>query len=822
MFQNYFIVAFRNLTRHKVFSFINILGLAIGITCCTLLALFIKDEFSYERHFKDHDNIYRVTTTIISDQLNGKLQRTSPPIGMTMLREFPDLESAARLVEMPNVARHLIQYEDKIFYETRGYVVDSTFFDIFSYDFEEGDRNTALDGPSAVVLSHDVARKIFSDESGLDKLIVINSGNSTDTFRVTGVLRPYTDKSQMDANFYMCMNSRGIGRYVNSATTWSGQNFVYAFIKLKPTASAKDLEAKFPGLLEKYGAKDLKEIGFQKILGLQPLADMHLYSFKEFNHSQFGFMDIGEAGNITYIYIIGSICIFILLIACINFMNLTTAKAMQRAGEVGVRKSLGASRLNLIRQFLGESLVIVFLAMLLSAVLAQAALPLFNQFTQKNLSINFQNVGYIIGALLGISLITSLIAGSYPAFFLSGFQPARVLKEKYLSRSSSNWLRKSLVVFQFVISITLISSILIINKQMKFIQDKSLGFDPEYKITLPMRTAEAKLAYRQLKDRFQQLSGVKAVTASSSLPASPIMNDMLLYPDGTSVEKAHDHFMISMDEDYLKLLDIKLLAGRSLRFEKDTFRFSNPVSHILVNQASLKATGMNMEDAVGSKLHGEPQGQHMTFIIEGIVEDFHQGSMHRTVAPMFFVLPASSYDYTEMAIALDGSHYENVLSMMRNVWKELVQNTPFEYNLLSENVKRQYEADQRVFSLISAFTVIAIVISCLGLYGLSIDVAERRLKEIGIRKVLGASVSGIVGMLSKDFIKLVGIAFAVAVPLGYYGMNRWLENFVYKIEVGALVFLLAGLASFGIAWIIVGFHSVKAALRNPVDALKTE
>lgn len=530
MLHNYFVIAFRNLARNKVFSFINILGLSIGITCCALLALFIKDEFSFETHFKDYNNIYRVTTTIISDQLNGKIQRTSPPIGMAMLREFPEIESATRLVEMPRVERHLVRYEDKTFYEKKGYVVDSTFFDVFSYAFEEGDPGTALDGPSSVVLSDEVAHKIFGDQSGLDKLIIINSGNSTDTFRVTGVLKPYTHKSQADANFYMCMNSRGIGSYVNTANVWAGQNFVYAFIKLKPVASAEGLVAKLPSLLEKYAAKELKEIGFQKILGLQPLAEMHLHSFKEFNHSQFGFTDIGTTGNITYIYIIGSICVFILLIACINFMNLTTAKAMRRAGEVGVRKSLGASRSNLIRQFLGESMVIVMLAMALSAVLVQAALPMFNQFTQKELSINFQNVGYIIGALAGISLITSLVAGSYPAFFLSAFQPARVLKEKHYSGNSSNWLRKSLVVFQFMISITLVSSILIIQEQMEFIQDKSLGFNPEYKITLPLRTEEAKSAYRRLKDRFKQLPAVKEVTASSSLPASPIVNDMLLIP----------------------------------------------------------------------------------------------------------------------------------------------------------------------------------------------------------------------------------------------------------------------------------------------------
>jgi len=300
------------------------------------------------------------------------------------------------------------------------------------------------------------------------------------------------------------------------------------------------------------------------------------------------------------------------------------------------------------------------------------------------------------------------------------------------------------------------------------------------------------------------------------------MNDLLLYPDGSSADKAHDHFLVNIDEDYLELLDIKLLAGRNLRFETDTFRFFNPAGHILVNEASLKATGLKMEEVLGSRLHADLQGRHMTFTVEGVVEDFHQGSMHQNVSPMMFVIPVNSSDYSEVALAVDASDYDNVISQVRQIWSEVVQNTPFEYTFLSDNIRRQYEADQRVFSLISVFTIIAILISCLGLYGLSIDVSERRVKEIGIRKVLGASVSGIVGMLSKDFLRLVAIAFALAVPLGYYGMTRWLENFAYKMEVGSLVFVVAGVVSFGIAWLIIGFHSVKAAMRNPVDALKAE
>ena len=821
MLYNYFVIAFRNILKQKVFSFINVLGLTIGITCCILLALFIHYEFSYEKHFKDYQNIYRVTSILESDQWSSTIPCTAPPMVPTFQREFPEIQSATRVVIPPDVQRHYLRFEDKGFYETRGYVVDSTFFDVFSYPFEEGDPATALDGASPVVLSHDLARKFFADASALDQILIITSGGIADTFHVTGVLKPYEHPSQLDAGFYMGMNNKGWGKIINDMQSWV-QTFIYSFVKLKQGTLVDNLTAKMPALMEKHGAKELKAMGFKSTPGLQPLKDMHLYSAQEFT-SATALTDIGTSGNIMSVYVIASICLFILLIACINFINLTTAKAFQRAGEVGVRKSLGASRTVLIRQFLGESLLITAIAMILSVVFVQLALPIFNSIAQKNLSINGQNIGFIALMLVGISIVTGVISGSYPAFYLSAFQPARVLKEKYVSANSTGWLRKSLVVFQFVISIALISSILIIRKQISFVQNMPLGFNPEYKITIPIQTGEAKAGYQNLKNRIKQLANVSEVSASSALPATPTVRTLPLYRDGATAEGAVPHYWISIDENYFDMLGVKLLQGRNLNAATDTAGFLAPLTRIVVNEASLKETNIEPEKAIGTKLQVDLNGQNLKFEIVGVVQDFHQFSMHKSLAPMMFMIPKPEMmDYSALCVATGAANFEGTLTELKKIWKELMPNSIFEYSILTDNIKQQYEADQRVFAVSAIFTTIAIVISCLGLYGLSIFTAERKVKEIGIRKVFGANVSQIVGILSFDFIKLVLIAIVIAIPVGYYAMNAWLENFAYKIEMDAAIFILAGFMAITIAGLTIGFEALKAALKNPVDSIRNE
>ncbi|GCC51668.1 hypothetical protein SanaruYs_18960 [Chryseotalea sanaruensis] len=815
MFKNYISIAVRNLLKHKVFSLINIAGLAVGIACCTLLSLYIKDEFSYEEHFAKADQIYRITSTFKTSDGDMHNPRTSPPIAMAVRANLPEVEQATRVVSPPEVEQHFIQYKEKSFYERKGYLVDSTFFEVFDYDFKEGSSSTALRTASSVVLSASVAAKIFGDQQALDELLVITSGGSVDTFRVSGVLQPLMQKSHVDADFYMSMNSKGWGQWIGSINTWAGQNFIQSYVLLKENASVTETESKLAALLEKNGGKELREMGMDKTLHLQALTDIHLHS------SQYQ-GDLGEKGNITYLYILSSIGIFILLIACINFMNLTTAKASQRAGEVGVRKTMGATRASLVYQFLGESILLVLMATLLAVILVQLLLPFFNYVTQKELSLTGINLLFLVGSLFVIALVTGIGAGSYPAFYLSSFQPAVVLKNKRLSGGGSNWLRKGLVVVQFVISITLISALTIIYSQMRFIQSQSLGFNPDYSVIIPLRTIEARDSYDNLKNSLQNLSGVSGISASTSLPATPLLRDFSVYKKGSSMQEAVHHFVVFNDENYFKTLGIKLVAGREFIYSSDSAQLNASKVNVLVNRESLKQLGIALEEAIGATIFTEWRGQIKSHEIVGVVEDFHQMSLHRKIEPLIFQLPASRSEYVFVTASIPAGNYESFIEETQEVWADLNPNTPFESMLLSEQIKQQYEAENRMAMMITSFTSIAIIISCLGLYGLSIYVAERKTKEIGIRKVMGASISSIVSMLSTDFLKLVAIAFFIAVPISYYFMSEWLKTFSFRMEMSAWIFIAAGMLSFLIALFAVGFESLKAAVNNPVNSLRNE
>lgn len=816
MLVNYLKIAVRQLLKNKAFSLINISGLSVGVACCALLALFIQDEMSYEKHFADHERVYRMYTSFTNEGKTEDFPRISPPIAMELGQLLPEVEVASRMVYPPEVQQHLILYGADQYYEKSGVLVDSTFFDIFPYPFVEGDPATALDLPSSVVITEDMSRKIFKDKSGIDELLIINSGRSTDTFRVTGVLKKIPQKSHADVAFYMSMKSDGWGEFVMGETTWAWNNFVVGYLKLKPGTSPATVENKLPALLEERAGDALKNAGMAKELYLQPIDDIRLYS--KFSDS---FGDMGQ-GSITYIYILGSIGVFILIIACINFMNLTTAKASQRAGEVGIRKSMGAHRHNLIRQFMGESFTIVAISLILSAVLVVLTLPLMNEITQKNLDLNSTNLPMLGLAMIVIGIITGLLAGSYPAFFLSSFQPATVLKGKSLSSDGSSWLRKGLVVFQFVITITLISSIVVIQQQLEYINDKSLGFKQDGIIMMPLRTGEASRAYQAMKAEIATIPGVQQVSATSSLPSTPLFQDFSMYKEGSPQETGTIHRVIFVDENYFDLMDIDLLAGRDVKFPADTFSYRTNFNKIIINEASLKVYGFTPEEAIGSRLLSNFDGNLRTYEVIGVIRDYHQFSLHQPIVPMVFATPSMQSQFSFIAATTDGGDYQSINNQLASIWKKHIDNTPFESQPLTNSVALQYEADNRVNTMLSISTVLAIIISCLGLYGLSIFVAERKVKEIGIRKVLGASVTGIVRMLSMDFIKLVMIAFVLAVPLGYVLMNKWLESFEYKIQIGFMVFLVAGIVSFFIAWITVGFESIKAALGNPVNALRNE
>jgi putative ABC transport system permease protein len=815
MIGNYLLIALRLLLKNKTFSFINILGLAVGIACCTLIALYVDDEFSYEKGFPEYERIFRINTTFIQEGDAEITPYTSPPIAMELATTLPEVQTATRIAKALGVDQHIVRYEDKSFFEPKAFLVDSTFLDVFPYKLLEGNAATALDAPSTVLLSEQLAEKIFGSHSGLDERIIISSGTSVDTFQVTGVVAKPELPSQIDANIYMSMNSNGLGQWIMSQSTWANNNIVEGYVKLHDPASHGAVQPKMAQLLERHAGAELRASGRQKIMQLQALADTRLYS-------QLGkrSTEISGGSSITYIYIIGTMAIFILLLACINFMNLTTAKSTQRASEVGIRKSMGATRINLIPQFLGESMVIVVFALLLSFIMVLLLLPLFNDIMQKQLALNANNLPFIAGVVAVICLVTALVAGSYPAFFLSSLKATEALNGK--SRGGgAQWLRKGLVVLQFVITISLISSIVIVHQQLKFIQSTSLGFNADQVIMIPLRTAQALQQYQGLRESFEQLAGVNSVSATTGMPSTPLFSDWNIYRDGANNDQSIMHDLVFVDKDYFDVMGMKLIAGRDFIPEQDNLPGDtiNPVT-LIVNEASLKAFGIPLEKAVGSAVYFEPGDERYRYVIVGVVKDFHQSSLHRAIRPMTFVLPWNRSGYRYMAASISMKSHQQISEAMKKLWEGRINDAPFERVFLEENLETLYAAEARTSTLITLSTTIALVISCIGMYGLSLYVAERRTKEIGIRKVVGASVGSIVGMLSKEYVILVGISFVISIPLGYYFMSKWLDGFAYKISPGIGVFVIAGLVSFLIAWFTISFESFRAARKNPVDSIR--
>lgn len=808
MLQNYLKIALRNLLRSKAYSLINILGLSLGITCCVLLALYIEDEVRYDKHHSRLEDIYRITSRFSSERGLDRLGTTSPPIAMTMWEEIPEVESAARVLNPPGVAQNLIRYEDNMFYETEGFIADSTFFDIFTYDMLEGNPRTSLVVGNSVVLSDKLAEKLFGKESALDKTIHISQGGPSADYRVTGVYSTKANSFIMPA-FITSMTSTGWGEYLRTspeaANEWAGNNFVPAFLRLAPGHSVEAVEKKMNEVLVKHGAEAMKALGIQKTLHLQPLKDIYLKS------------DIGRSPRIQYLYVIASIAIFILLIACINFMNLSTAKAGKRATEMGIRKVMGAFRSSLMKQVLGEALVIVVISILISIGLVQVSLPFFNQLTTKTIAIDSTSMVFLSAALAAIAIVTGLLAGSYPAFYLSSFQPAQVLKGKATFSNASGMLRQSLVVFQFVIAIALVCGMLVISDQLEYMKETSLGFDAEAIVVLPLRTRTAREAYPTLRQELSRNSQVQSLSATDYVPGSQIWSDMLFYTDGGSMETALMIRRNNVDAGYLELMGIKLLAGRSFTDNRASER-----RKLILNKTAVKKLGFEPETIVNRNIHYDWRGEKYTYEVVGVMEDYHQLSLKEEITPILFEIASEETRYSSVVATINKENFASTIAEIEATWKRAINDTPFEYNFLDVSIQKQYDEDRRVSSIITSFTFIAMVICCLGLYGLSSFMAERRFKEIGIRKVMGASLSQIAGMMSQEFVKLVLIAFVMSVPLAWYGMTRWLEGFAYHTPLNIWIFVIAGGAALVIALATVSFESLKAASANPVQSLRNE
>ena len=816
MLKNYFKIAWRNLMKNKVFSFINIVSLAIGLTCCMLISLYLFNELSYDSYHKNGKYIYQLGTTFVKEGKEDRTANTPARMAIAMQQEFPEIDKATRLLKTFADDKTLLQYTDAAgsthsFYESKGYLADSNFFQVLTYHFKEGNEATAMIEPNSVVLSEEIAKKIFGNESALDKVIHISSSTNGDhDFKVTGVFIPNQLPTHIDARFFMSINGGDIQDYTRRHTDLASNNMFHTYFLLKPGSDPKRLEAKFPAFIDKYAGKDLKAMGFYKKQFLTRIKDVHLFANTSSN--------VTPSGSVTYLYILASIALFTLIIACINFMNLSTARSSKRSTEVGVRKVLGAGRSSLIKQFLGESLIMALIAFVLSVFITYSLLPLFEQVSGKNLSFSLDHYWILLIVFFLLAVFTGLLAGIYPAFYLSSFRPVRVLKGKFTNSLAAISLRKTLVVVQFVISVVLIIASVVIGNQMKYMRSKDLGFEKEQQIIIPLRSANAKKIYPALKNELSRIPEIKSVGASLYYPGIMNPSDMPLYKDGKTMNDAKRVFMNWVDDGYLQTLNIKLLAGRyfSKDFPADT-NYRMVLNERCIKQLEFKSA----QEAVGKKVDIDWQGQTYKWEIIGVVKDFNFQDLHSPIEPYGFQLNNNpQYNYL---IAHTNTHdIGNVLKSVSKNWNALNPNEPFEFSFLDQDFEKNYLAETRLSSIVSYFTIIAILISCLGLFGLATFSAEQRTKEIGVRKVLGASITNIVGLLSKDFLKLVAVAIVLASPIAWFVMYKWLQDFAYRVSIGWWMFLIAATLAIIIAFITISFQAIKVAIANPVKSLRTE
>jgi putative ABC transport system permease protein len=806
MIKNYFKTAWRNLTKNKAFAFINIAGLSIGIAVCFIIIMFVQYELSFDRFNKKADRIVRVAFK--ADINGGKIFETNvmPQVAAAMKRDYPEVEDATRIRVGGFPA---IVYKDKSFNNDELAFVDPNFFSIFTLPLVEGNAKTALSQPNTLVVTKAFAKKYFGNEDPIGKILISPDQNNT-SFKITGLINKVPDNSHFHFDLFASM----VGLKEAQSESWMGSNF-FTYILLKPGYDYKKLEAKLPGMVEKYMGPQIQQnmgISLKQFITkgnhlgfvLQPLTSIHLYS-----HSNY---ELSPPGNALYVYIFGAIAIFMLLIACINFINLSTASAAKRAKEVGVRKVIGSNKMQLVKQFLFESSLIVAIALLVSAILIRLALPVFDSISGVDLQIGF-HIKAIAGFLL-VGLIVSLLAGTYPALYLSSFKPITVLKGNSTNSKTSFGLRSGLVVFQFFISITLIVGTIVVWQQMKYIQNKNLGYNKEQLLVIPNSYALGKNEQAYKEDMLHDSRIVNA-TVSSYLPAGPSSsNNALVYPQGhdNQIMRTEDYHV---DENYIPTFDMHMAAGRNF-----SANYPTDSTAMIINETTARSFGWSDKTAIGKTLvmENSDKGTNVPYHVVGVVKDFNFQSLHDPIAPLLMTLEPES----GLIFRIRTANIPGLLATMKKQWDQYNTGQPFSYNFMDDLFNKTYAAEQKTGTTLNIFAILTILVACLGLFGLATYTAEQRTKEIGIRKVLGANIMQIIRMLSKEFVKLIIIACLIAFPLSFWLMHEWLQSFAYRIDISWWIFLVAGISAILIALITISFQSVKAALANPVKSLRTE
>ena len=800
MVKNYFIIAIRNLFRQKGYSILNISGLAIGLAAFILIVIYVVNELSYDKFHEKADRIYRVCVNgmVAGDVLNVAV--SAAPTAEAMIRDIPEIINATRIDRFSQTV-HFV-YKDRMFFQDGLLFVDSTFFEIFSFELIRGNPKTALVKPYSFVLTKSTAGKYFGQEDPIGKTIRVNDKTN---YTVTGIVADPPENSHFDfevlASFTSQIKTNGKEAYEN----W-GSLGLYTYVLLAKGANPDEVEKRFPAMYLQYmeDLSELENIKFEPYL--QPLTSIHLHSNL--------MAEIETNSDIRYVYTFIAVAVFILLIACINFMNLSTARSMKRAREVGLRKVVGACRKQLVFQFIGESLILSFIGLIFALILVESVLPVFNQLLELDLTLSLFSNADILVLLIGLAIIVGLIAGSYPAFYLSAFQPVKVLKGTFTKSTKKSSVRNVLVIIQFTISVFLIISTGFVYNQLSFLRQKKLGFNKEHMVIIPLRGDRLRDKAGIFKSEFLNLSCVSAISISRFVPGRD-MDGTGYIPEGYDENNPVIVFTNVVDHDYISTMEMQIIEGRG--FSKE---YATDSSAVIINETLVKKLGW--DEPIGKKISGYNDTGLFDLHVVGVVMDFHFRSLHDAVEPsLMYISPDNARN---LNIRLHAGNVQQQISSLREKWQEIEASIPFDYYFLAEDFNNQYKAEQRIGEIFIFFTIIAILIACLGLFGLASYNAEQKTKEIGIRKALGSSVGSIVFMLSKQFTKWVFIANLIAWPLAWYFVSDWLGNFAYSIEIIDYwwIFVVSTLLSIFIAVLTVTYQAIKAALTNPVDAIKYE
>jgi len=809
--------------RNKTSSFINVGGLSVGIAAALLILIFIEKELSYDKFHKDSDRIYQV---VLNGNMNGQEfwgGNTPPPVGAALTNNIPEIESYTRFYKANDIVVRNEENGRSIFFTEKNVLaVDSNFLQLFGFKILEGDASTALMKPGSVVITEDMAKKYFGNEKAIGRTLSMRDDKQP--FIVTAVLKNIPSSSSIQFDFLTPVADFPAVKRFSWSWVW---RLMVCYVKLKPNvvtnqASIQNIEAKFPAVIKVQAANGFRRIGkpfdeFVKSGGkwdfhLMPLTDVHLHS------AAINMPWLRNISNIKYVYIFGSIALFIILLACVNFMNLSTARGANRLKEVGIRKVTGSTKAQLIKQFLAEAILYSFISSIIAIVLVVLSLKGFSLIIGEPVSFQTVFTPGIWISLISLTILIGLLAGSYPAFYLTSFKPILVLKGKNLFSSGKKTLvlRNGLVVFQFFISTVMIIGTIVVLKQLNFFRNTDLGFNKEnvVVITSSNRLGTAEEAFRQT---IKTMPGIINAAITTSIPSGGAFGDNYQPEDEGSKKSAElelNSFLV--DEAFIPTLNIKVLKGRN--FSKDY----NDSSSVILNEEAVRQIGW--KDPVGKWIE-YPGGNNTRFFVIGVVKNFNVQSLQNAIIPFALFHPSSKtygWGTSNIVARIKGGNINSTINQLEGSWKSYAANEPFDYSFLDESFDAQYRSEKRFGSIFSVFAALSIFIACLGLFGLSAFMAEKRTKEIGVRKVLGASVPGVVALLSKDFVKLTLIASVLAFPVAWYLMNKWLQDFAYRITINWWIFIFAACSSLFIALIAVSFNAIKAAITNPVKSLRTE